>query len=85
MSRQQRRATERRAQVVGEGYEIVGGTLPYAPRQGLIMGAAICGENHVVLVIADTLGKPAIETHLDDEQVDAVIEMLRAARASKAH
>lgn len=56
--------------------------VPRAPKEGAILGAAVCGAGHVVLVMGNFSNRPIIECHMDPEQVEMVIAMLRAALAA---
>ena len=59
--------------------------LPRAPKEGRIMGAAVCEAGHVVLVVGNFSDRPVVEVHLDDDNVDQVIAMLKAAQRSRRH
>jgi hypothetical protein len=89
-TRQQQRADGRRNHKTAlsgehprEPWTIASGEVPAAKRHGTILGAAVCEDNHVVLVMGDMQGNPVIDCHMADNDVEMVIEMLRSAQRSR--
>lgn len=64
-----------------KGFEIVKGEVPRAPLEGRVLGTAICEAGHTVLVIGEHSGRPVIEVHLGDDEVEMVQAMLTSARS----